>query len=344
MFRRWHDPTSGLRSMLAPPRLSQSYAAQQNRPGLLVETHMMKPYSVRVDATYRLLLHTLRTLDDQHAELRRTVREADERTASAAFRAEPFALTFEATGDSVMVDFLGVDFEEVESDLTGGTWFRYGDQPTTYRVPYYNRHEPVTTVRLPAAYVIPVEWTGVIERLALHGVALQRLAEPTVLDVRGYRFADASWRERPYEGRHPVGFETIATPGKRLFPAGSAVVAMDQRTARVAAHILEPEAPDSYVYWGFFDAVFSRVEYIESYVIEDLAHAMIAADPALADSLAAAKAADPAFAADPRAIREWFYRRTPYYDPMHNVYPVGLIDDAALLESLPLEPWSGRMR
>ena len=52
-FRNWHDPRSGLISEVAPPMLSQGYTALRNRPGLLIETHMLKPYNVRVSATYR---------------------------------------------------------------------------------------------------------------------------------------------------------------------------------------------------------------------------------------------------------------------------------------------------
>ena len=37
------------------------------------------------------------------------------------------------------------------------------------------------------------------------------------------------------------------------------------------------------------------------------------------------------------AIRDWFYRRTHYWDDRVNVYPIGLIDDRAALEALPLE-------
>jgi len=78
------------------------------------------------------------------------------------------------------------------------------------------------------------------------------------------------------------------------------------------------------------------VEYAESYVIEQMIPALLAADPALADSLAAAKAADPQFAANPGAIRDWFYRRTPYFDSRYLVYPVGLVDESAARERLPM--------
>ena len=47
--------------------------------------------------------------------------------------------------------------------------------------------------------------------------------------------------------------------------------------------------------------------------------------------------ASPEFAADPWAIRYWFYAKTPYYDHRVGVYPVGLIDDPAVVAELPVE-------
>ena len=63
-FRNWHDPRSGLTLGVAPPMLSQGYSAVQNRPGLLIETHMLKPYKVRVNSTYTMLVHTLELLNN----------------------------------------------------------------------------------------------------------------------------------------------------------------------------------------------------------------------------------------------------------------------------------------
>ena len=87
--------------------------------------------------------------------------------------------------------------------------------------------------------------------------------------------------------------------------------------------------------WGFFDAAMTRVEYVEDYVIEPMMAAMVAEDPGLLDELEAAKEADPELAASPWAIRYWFYERTPYYDSQAYVYPVGALDDRAILDGLP---------
>ena len=111
----------------------------------------------------------------------------------------------------------------------------------------------------------------------------------------------------------------------RAIPAGSAVVPLDQRGARVAIHLLEPQAPDSLMAWGFFNALFERKEYAEPYVMESLARDMLAKDPKLKEEFERRLAEDKEFAASPEARLEFFYRRSPYWDQQMNLYPVGRI-------------------
>ncbi len=336
-FKKWHDPRSGLRTWVAGPRFSQGYTALQNRPGLLIETHMLKDYPTRVESTLKLVTHTVRWLNTEAGRLHGLVTAADEATAGPEFRAEPFPLRFELAEDSTTVAFAGVSYETVTSEVTGGQWNRFTGEPETMELQFFGEHTPSVTADLPEAYIIPPEWTVAIERLAAHGVEFRRLATPVELEIRTWRLSDAKWRERPYEGRHPVTFTAEPVTETRVFPAGSVVVDMNQRTARVAAHLLEPRAPDSLVQWGFFDAIFERVEYVESYVIEEMIPEMLAENPAWAAELAERKAADPEFAADPSAIRYWFYAKTPYYDQRVGIYPFGSLDSREVVGGLPLE-------
>jgi len=181
---------------------------------------------------------------------------------------------------------------------------------------------------------VPPEWSDVIERLELHGIGVKRLDRPQLLHVTSYTFKNVRWRQWPYEGRHPVSFEIEAVEEERMYPKGSVVVDMNQRAARVAAHILEPEGPDSYVKWGFFDAIFEQKEYTESYVMEVMAREMLAEDDELRKAFEKKKAEDQEFAENPRAILNWFYLRSPYRDRRMKVYPVGKIMDRRAVEAL----------
>jgi len=120
-------------------------------------------------------------------------------------------------------------------------------------------------------------------------------------------------------------FDVERTVETRVFPAGSVVVPVAQPAARVILNLLEPQAPDSLVHWGFFNAIFEEKEYAEQYVLEDLARSMMANDPSLRQEFEELLASDAEFAASPAARLRFFYRRSPYWDPQMNLYPVGRI-------------------
>lgn len=333
-YRSWHDPRSGLRSGVFSPMFSTGYVAELNRPGLLLETHMLKPYPVRVESTLLMILHTLDILHHDK-QLKEIILEADRFTASPEFRKEKFPLRFELTGDSVMVNFLGVKYTKKESNLSGGYWFIYdSDKPVTYQIPWFNKNQVSYDVRLPEAYIIPVQYKEIIERLKLHGLEMRKLTRETDIEIEGYRFDDVQLSARSTEGRQTASFRTITRQETRTFPEGSVIIPMNQPRARIIAHALEPMAPGSFAYWGFFNSVFERAEYFESYVMEEMAREMLAQDPSLRIGLEKAMEENPAMARNPYAILSWFYEQTPYYDQNHNVYPVGRIMNADLLKNL----------
>jgi hypothetical protein len=157
------------------------------------------------------------------------------------------------------------------------------------------------------------------------------LKKPTELEVEMYRFSNAKWQQNPYEGRHSVTFSVDKINEKHTFPAGTAIIRLNQRAARVAIHALEPEAPDAFVAWGFFDAIFEQKEYTEDYVMEPIAREMLANDSTLKQEFESKLKSDTTFAKNPFARLNFFYQHSPYWDKQVNLYPVArLIKDVRL--------------
>jgi len=337
MFRKWHDPRSGLRSSVGGPKYSQGYAAAQNRIGLLVENHSLKDYKTRVDGTYELLHFFCNYLDDGAAEIKELNTMADNLAASEAFRREPFAVNYAAGKDSIMVDFRGVEYDVVKSNLTGGDWFHYyPDKPVTYKVPYFYQQLPSATVNIPEAYIIPPEWSEIIARLSLHGIRYHTLIKNERLEVESYRFTKVEYAKSTYEGRTQVTptFETYTET--REYPAGSVVIPTSQPQVRIIVHMFEPASPDSYLQWGYFNAIFELKEYFETYKMEEYARKMLVETPGLNEEFEEWKAANPEAAKSQWSQLEWFYFRSPWVDSKRNIYPVGRIVDGAEIETIGL--------
>jgi murein tripeptide amidase MpaA len=332
------DPGQGLVFNENPPRFSTGRVILEGRPALLVELHMLKPYRERVTGAHALLRALLELLNreaDTLIGLNQNADAAAVRLGTDAGRREPFVLALVGSGDTHPVRFLGKRFTREASEVSGTTWVRYHEDPWIAMVPVEGA-KVALTVDPPAGYIVPPQWTRVIEVLDVHGVIVRRTAAPWTGTVERYRGSGLVWQNSPFEGHHPTfrgarpGLPPVRTgrferaTETATFPARSAVVALDQLRSRVAIHWLEPDAPDSAVRWGFFDPVFEQKEYGDGYVLERLARQMLASDATLRVEFDRRLAADPVFASDPAARLEFFYDRSPWgLANRVGEYPVG---------------------
>ncbi len=325
-FRRWHDPRSGLIRNTASPRYSIGYSAIHNRPGLLVETHMLKDYKTRVDATYHLLRHTLKILNNQYQELKNINNTVDNKTKDISGK-ELILNYYTSQKDSTTVKFKGVDYKIVPSDLTNDIWVQFSDKPKDYDIVLFDKLIPASIVKIPQAYIVPVEWQEVIKRINLHGIQYKTLKEAKEFEIKTYKFNNVSFANYPFEGRQMVqNFDMEEISIKKLFPEGSIIIPVNQKRAKLIAHILEPMGPDSYLRWGFFNAIFERKEYVETYVMEKMAREMIKKNPELKEEYMKAVEANPNIYNNQWVKLFWFYALTPYWDQQKDVYPVGKIE------------------
>ena len=332
------DLSKGMRTWPSLPRYSNGYANVQNRPGMLVETHMLKDYRTRVGGTYAILRALLELVNRDADALLRMNRDADAATIAGgkAPGRSPMPLLLLSDGTTEPFAYKGIRVEASPSEISGGRRLSYTAEPIEMTLPKDKGFTAAVAVVPPAAYIVPAQWTEVIDVLAAHGVRISRTTRPWEGEVETYRCDEPRWNPRPFEGRQVLFSPGEGTPPsdaalgpcrvvreKLTYPAGSVVVPLDQRSAKVAIHLLEPQGPDSLVAWGFFNAIFEQKEFGEGYVVEKLAPEMLAKDPKLAAEFEARLAADPKFAASPEARLAFFYDRSRWRDPKLGLYPVG---------------------
>lgn len=327
-FRGGSDPRSGIDYGNAQARFSTGYAPQQSRAALLVETHMLKPYGSRVKATYDLLLSVLEEIHARPQALVQAVNEAEaEAVARARTKDASKRMQVLATGMSnrgAPFPWKGVETKWEYSDITGTEIPRYSSTKWDTVVTMYRETIPAQTVRVPAGgYLVPREWTDVIDRLALHGIQMRKLSGGYRDTVEMTRVTDHTSPNATYEGRLPVRVLAVQTERQyRAFRPGDVWVPLDQRGGPLAVTLLEAQSPDGFLAWGFFSTIFQKKEYGDGYVVEPMARAMMRRDPRLAAAFRAKVESDSTFAKDPGARTDWFYRRSPWNDPEQDLHPI----------------------
>ncbi len=327
------DPSKGLVAFPPTPRFSTVYTIAQNRPSFLIETHMLKDYATRVRTTYDTIRAFLEEVNRDPAALRTAVKAADDLAA----RRGALPLAFRTLDRPRTVTYEGVEYERSFSEVSGAMRIAYTGRPRRLDVTRLEGLEPTVTIDKPLAYLVPPEWTDVVEILRAHGLKMRRLTAPVTAVVEEYRLSEPAWQAAPFEGRHPVTFKAEPLGGReRAFAPGTVLVPLDQRSSGVAVHLLEPMGPDSLAHWGFFDAIFEQKEYGEAYVVERLAREMLEKDRSGELRAEFEKAlADPAFAGSPARRLDFFYRRSPWWDDRIGLYPVARV---TIPWDFPLEP------
>jgi hypothetical protein len=328
-FVEGDDPASGFAGWLKSPRYSDGYFWQRNRFGMLIETHSWKDYPTRVRITRDAIVALLEQVRDHGAAWRADAVAADARATRLAGTTVP--LDWKPTDRVRMIDFQGYAYTRTPSDVSGGLWTQYDEtKPQTWHVPMRDEMVPAHVAVAPGAgYLVPAAWASIVEpRLRAQGIAYRRLdaALPGVA-VQAWRASSFEFAKQSFEGHQRLSAEGAWKPETHAVRAGSLFVPIAQPKSRLLMGLLEPDAPDSLLQWGYFNNAFEQKEYMEGYVAEGVAREMLE-DPAVKAAFEQRLREDKAFAASPRARLAFFARRHPSWDDQYGMYPVLRMDAA----------------
>ena len=327
-----NTPDEGIYGFLDLPRYSSGYAALHNAISFMGETHMLKPFRDRVLSTYAFMEVLVRKVNedaDKIGKLREITRQAAKKQTTFPLQ---WKIDTEAKEELL---FKGYTAEYKKSEVSG-TDRLYYDRTAPYEknIPFYNTYQAVLSVRKPRAYIFPQAYTEIAQLLRNNGAEVGQLNEKVTLPVQVYYIESYETTDFPYEGHYlHSNVKVRAEIREQTYRKGDFVVFTDQTENRFIVETLEPQAPDSYFAWNFFDGILMQKEYFSSYVFEDIAAEMLRNDPDLRAKLEKKKAEDAEFAASARAQLDFVYRHSPYYEPTYNLYPVArLVSEEEILK------------
>ncbi len=330
-----NDPSKGFSSWIGQPRYSSCYFPLINRPSVLVETHSYKPYKQRVMATKDFVLSLLAEVAKDPAALTRAVAEAEAATVARGKADAPpsdVAVSYAEDETPDRIRFPVYASELGTSIVSGQPLLRYRrGEVAEMEVPWYHRPRVEAKLPRPRGYLVLPGWPQIEQRLRWHGLRVEKLLQPVELDVETARLGSPHLAESPYQGQVQVTADVHRQSEHRRIPAGALWIPADQPDFEVAVQLLEPEAPDSLLSWGYLSTVFERKEYIDPRVLDEKA-AELMKDPQTAAAWQEALK-DEKFAADPFARYLWWHRRTPHWDEGVGLLPVFRVMSAPKLET-----------
>jgi len=314
-------PEEGFSQFNDHPRYSTGYTTLWNTIGMMVETHMLKPYPKRVRGTYELMRSMIGIAEND----RERMKDIRNRASRKYLTDRWYPINFKPDRENPSQrSFKGYEGEMIASEVTGGERLKYDSKkPFTKEIDYYNNFIAEDTIEIPRAYIVPQGWWQLTDLLKLNKIKLEPLQSDTTLYVETYKIEDFKTREKAYEG-HYMHSETKVS--KKMdsvqFRKGDFVVKTFQEGARYLIETLEPEAPDSFFNWNFFDTVLQQKEGFSPYVFEDVAKKMLDENPDLKERFEEKKRSDSEFSNNSYNQLDWLHKQSKHYEAAHLRYPI----------------------
>ncbi len=315
-------PENGFSQFMDSPRYSTGYTTLFNTLGMMVETHMLKPYKQRVEGTYALMNTMIDIIEEDHEIIQQKRMETLKNLIN---HTKTYTLSWKLdTTKTSTLHFKGYEADIVTSDITGLPRLKYDrNKPFTKDINYQNYFKPDITVDVPKAYLIPKGWHNIIELLKLNQVEITTLQQDSILKVERYRIDSFETQKAPYEG-HYQHYNTHVSKTEQdvKFLKGDCIIYTNQNALRYLMATLEPQAPDSFFNWNFFDTILQQKEGFSPYVWEDRALDLLKHNPELKNTFEKRKKEDPGFSKNWYAQLDWIHKQSENYEKAHMRYPI----------------------
>lgn len=314
-------PEKGFSQFMDYPRYSSGYTTLWNTVGMMVETHMLKPYNKRVEGTYVILNKMLEIAEtDGHK-----IKELRAKSNKEILELTEYPVQWEIdTTKTTTLNFKGYEADTLISAITGFNRLKYDTaRPFTKPVTYQNYYKPSETIEVPNAYLLKKSNYKVLDLLKENNISYTLLKKDTLVEVESYKIDSYETQKNSYEGHYPHFDTKVSTSVKEVqFSQGDIFIPVKQEGIRYILETLEPSATDSFFNWNFFDTILQQKEGFSPYVFEDVALQLLQENKLLNEAFQLKKNSDDKFANNWYAQLQYIYQNSEYYEDAHLQYPV----------------------
>jgi len=316
-----NTPETGFSQFFDSPRYSTGYTTLFHTLGLMIETHMLKPYKTRVKQTYEFMFSAFDVTEKNSNK----IKELRSKALGEILSKKTYPITYKIDSiNPTTLNFKGYEASYIDSKVTSGKRLFYDvNQPFEKETKYYNNFLVDQEVTIPKAYILPQGWHKVIDRLEANKIEFTHLKKDTIITVEVSHINDYKTRNAAYEG-HYLHYNTTTKKSTKTiqFRKGDVYIPTNQNGVRYLLETLEAEATDSFFNWNFFDTVLQKKEGYSAYVFEDIAETILAKNPKIKAAFEEKLIKDKVFANNPRMQLDFVYKNSPHYEPAHLMLPV----------------------
>lgn len=237
------------------PRYLVNNFGLRNRMAILSEAFSHERFYQRINSTYHFvneILNYTNTHSDEILALNKKAVETTIRNVSEDAGKIRKGVRFQMFSKGTISDFKTYDYIKSEN-AAGSEWIRTGKVVSYDDVRYHGAFRPTVEATVPRGYVIPAQFSQIMELLKKHRVIVDQLTAPKVFTGEVFRIDSLERSQRKFEGHFMASVAGKFSPAKRKFRKGDYVVDLAQPLANLIFYLLEPQSDDGFVNWNFFD-------------------------------------------------------------------------------------------
>ena len=313
-------PAQGIHAFNDLPRYAMGYASLFHSISFTVETHMLKPFPQRVQATLAFMEGIVSFTTENAMEI-----EAKRSAAKLwARNLRQYDFNYQLTEKADSISFKGYEHSFPLHPITGLKELAY-DRTLPYErmIPWFKTYMPKDSIAVPKYYVVGGQEQEVINRLTANHVIFETLTTDqidtlTVFSVKSYKSPS-----NPYEGHFKLSKIEVGESRQELrLKPGDILIPSAQDGALFIHAALQPRAEDSYLTWNFFDSYLQQKEYFSNYVFKDQIADILAKDQKLNEEYQLRKATDEKFRNSEWDQLYFIYSRSPYFEQTFMRLPI----------------------
>ena len=237
------------------PRYLVNQFSLRNRMAILSEAFSHERFYQRIFSTHSFATEILQYVHDHGTEMLAINKKAEDNAIAliktqagkvkkgVRFKMEPLQKIDLATYDYI---------PSLKEDGTK-TYLRTGKIITLHNIDYYAKFNAEVESTLPKGYIIPKEFTVIVDNLRKHGVMVTELTKNQKFNGEIFAVEKYEKATRKFEGHLMARASGKFNKASKAFKKGDFIVDLAQPLGNLAFYFLEPESDDGYVTWNFFD-------------------------------------------------------------------------------------------
>jgi hypothetical protein len=313
-------PAQGIHAFNDLPRYAMGYASLFHSISFTVETHMLKPFPQRVQATLAFMegIISFTTVNALEIEAKRSAAKLWARNL------HQYAFNYQLTEKADSISFKGYEHSFPLHPITGLKELTYDrTKPYERMIPWFKTYVPKNSVTVPEYYVLGGQEQEVIDRLTANHVLFETLTSASIDTLHVFSVKSYKSPAQPYEGHFKLSQIEVGESERAIDLKPGDILIPSQQDAALFIHAsLQPRAEDSYLTWNFFDSYLQQKEYFSNYVFKDQIADILAKNPQLQEEYQLRKATDEKFRNSEWDQLYFIYSRSPYFEQTFMRLPI----------------------